>query len=327
MSGTRPFVCASDEISMAELPGHRHDVRVPLHADEIHLDVSLVRALVDRAFPEYAGHALEAARDSGSSNALFRLGSDLVVRLPRQPGGGATIDKEARWLPYVGERVTVAVPEIVGIGEPALGYGERWAITRWLDGAIPAPGYAASRGLATDLARFVRELRAMEVPAGAAEDESLSWYRGERLSELDQDFRESVDECRGLGLDLDLDDVLRVWGLAAEASRTVESAPAWYHGDLLAENLLVRDGRLAAVLDFGGLSIGDPTVDLAVAWEVLDEQGRREFRQAVDVDDATWAASRGWALLIAVITFPYYGATMPRRCADRLAMAHAALAG
>ena len=299
---------------------------MPLHADELHVDVSLVRALVDRAFPQYAEHALEPARDSGSSNALFRLGSDLVVRLPRQPGGGSTIDKEARWLPYVGDRVTVAVPELVGIGEPALGYGERWAITRWLDGTVPTPSYAAGPGLARDLARFVTELRAMEVPAGAAEDESLSWYRGVPLWELDQDFRESVEECRGLGLDLDLDEVLRVWDLAAEASRTVESTPTWYHGDLLAENLLVRDGRLAAVLDFGGLAIGDPTVDLAVAWEVLGDDGRREFRQALDLDDASWTASRGWALLIAVITFPYYGTTMPRRCADRLAMAQAALA-
>ena len=298
---------------------------MPLHADELRLDLSLVRALVDRAFPEYAGRALEPASDSGSSNALFRLGSDLVVRLPRQPGGGSSIDKEARWLPYVGERVTAAVPEIVGIGEPALGYGERWAITRWLDGSVPEP-HVGGPGLARDLAGFVTELRAMEVPADATGDESLSWYRGMRLWEIDQDVRESVEECRGLDLDLDLEDVLRVWALAAEASRTVASAPAWYHGDLLAENLLVRDGRLAAVLDFGGLAIGDPTVDLAVAWEVLDEDGRREFRQALDLDDATWMASRGWALVLAVITFPYYGATMPRRCADRLAMAQAALA-
>ena len=301
-----------------------------LHADELAVDAGLVRRLVDDAFPQYSAHALEPARESGSSNALFRLGDDLVVRLPRQPGGGATIDKEERWLPFVDTHLTVAVPEVVGVGEPALGYSERWAITRWLPGTAPAvpPTAAGSREpLARDLARFLTELRAIPVPSDASTDESLSWYRGLPLPELDGDFRDTVNDCRHLDLDLDLDDVLRVWDEAAEGSRTAASAPTWYHGDLLAENLLLRDRHLAAVLDFGGLAIGDPTVDLAVAWEVLDAEGRTELRRALDLDDATWAASRGWALLIALITFPYYGATMPRRCADRLVMAQAALAG
>ncbi len=102
----------------------------------------------------------------------------------------------------------------------------------------------------------------------------------------------------------------------------------WFHGDLLVENLLVdQTGGLAAVIDFGGLALGNPTVDLVVAWEALDDEGRRVLRRALDVDDATWTASRGWALLIALITFPYYGTSMPVRCADRLAMAQAAIRG
>lgn len=298
----------------------------PLHADELTIDLDLVRRLVDRAFPEMAERDLAPAPGSGSSNALFRLGDDLVVRLPRQPGGGETILKEARLLPRVAPHLTVTVPEVVAIGEPDLGYDEAWSITRWLDGTPPVIPVAGSE-LPLDLARFVRELRAVEVRPEDAADESLSWYRGSRLADLDADFRESVEECRGLGLDLDLDEVLRVWDLAAEASRSVEGPPRWYHGDLLAENLLVDGGRLAAVLDFGGLSIGDPTVDLVVAWEVLDSDGRQAFRRALDLDDPTWTTARGWALLIAVITFSYYGATMPRRCADRLVMAQAAIAG
>jgi aminoglycoside phosphotransferase (APT) family kinase protein len=106
----------------------------------------------------------------------------------------------------------------------------------------------------------------------------------------------------------------------------VTRAVRWYHGDLLAENLLVADGRLAAVLDFGGLSVGDPTVDLVAAWEVLDADSRAVFRRAVDVDDATWLTVAGWALLLAVMTFPYYGDTMPARCASRRAMAANVLA-
>ena len=98
------------------------------------------------------------------------------------------------------------------------------------------------------------------------------------------------------------------------------------HGDLLAENLLVRDGRLAAVLDFGGLAVGDPTVDLIVAWEVLDPASREVFRRAVGVDETSWLRGRAWALSLALITFPYYWSTMPDRCASRLAVARSVLA-
>lgn len=304
-----------------------------LHADELPVDLPLVRRLVNDAFPEYRSLVLVPMQDFGSSNVLFRLGDSLIVRLPRQVGGGASVDKEATWLPYVSRNVTTAVPTVLRVGEPALGYPEHWAITSWVPGARPPRRGARSRrhdtvALAEGIAGFLSELRAMEAPAGAADDPALSWYRGLPLADLDADYREAAAACRVLGVDLDIDAALRVWDRAVDASSSVESAFAWYHGDLLRENLLVTDsGELAAVLDFGGLGIGDPTVDLVVAWDALDSAGRRVLRDALDVDDATWTASRGWALLLAMITFPYYGSTMPNRCTERLAMADAALAG
>jgi aminoglycoside phosphotransferase (APT) family kinase protein len=304
-----------------------------LHADELLIDIALVRQLVDRAFPEYVDEDLRHLNDSGSSNALFRLGNDKLVRLPRQPGGGASIDKEASWLPYVAPHVTVEVPEVVGVGEPDLDYPERWAITTWLHGTRPTtprsiPRDNGTEGLAEDLVQFLTELRGMEVPERAKADKALSWYRGLPLWDLDADFRGTAVECRELGISLDVDEALRVWDRAVDASRAVEPADSWYHGDLLVENLLLNyTGGLAAVIDFGGLALGNPTVDLVVAWEALDDDGRRVLRRALDVDDATWTASRGWALLIAMITFPYYGVSMPARCADRLAMAEAAIKG
>ena len=304
-----------------------------LHADELPIDVALVRGLVDRSFPEYADDELWPLGDSGSSNALFRLGQGRVVRLPQQPGGGEGIAKEASWLPYVGSRVSVQVPAVVAVGESDRGYPERWAIASWLYGSRPSRGPSASARsrssvLAHDLARFLRELRAMEVPRGAREDAALSSYRGLPLWHLDTEFREAAAACRNLGLDLDVAAALRVWDRATECSRATHAGDTWLHGDLLAENLLVdRSGGLSAVLDFGGLSLGDPTVDLVVAWEVLDKDARQVFRRAVGVDESTWTVSRGWALLIALITFPYYGTSMPQRCCDRLTMATAALSG
>ena len=246
--------------------------------------------------------------------------------MPRQPGGSATVHKEAEWLPWVGDHLTVPTPVVVGVGEPGLGYPEAWSIMSWLPGRR-ADGLGGLR-LAGDLAQFVSQLRATPVLAAATTDERLRWYRGDLLTTLDEDFQEAAAACRSLPIALDIDRALAVWSEAVAAAATRTAEKTWYHGDLLVENLLVDEqGELAGVLDFGGLGVGDPTIDLIVAWEALDRPGRLAFWSALDVDDAEIAVSRGWALLIAFLTFPYYGATMPRRWADRLVMAQAAIDG
>lgn len=324
------------EISSTTAPAYRWNRHVtgPLHDDEFLIDVRLVRALVDRALPECASLPLSPLRASGSSNALFRLGDELLVRLPRQPGGSATIEKEARWLPQIGPLLPVAVPQVVAIGEPDLGYPERWSVVCWLDGEVPtvvdpvsdpAPTRCA---LARDLAIVVNALRDIEVPHSALADPELRWYRGAPLRTRDVSTRRVVEVCRAISdLDLDLDAALRVWeeAMALPDIGQQASNPRWYHGDLLAENLLVRDGRLAAVLDFGGLAVGDATVDLIVAWEVLDTASREIFRRVVGADEESWLRGRAWALSLALGTFPYYWRTMPDRCAGQLAVARSVL--
>ena len=306
-----------------------------LHADELAIDAELVSRLVAHALPDHAGLTVRPLASTGSSNALFRLGDGLVVRLPRQPGGTATIAKEQQWLPVVAASVTVTVPEVVAVGEPDVGYPERWAVTRWIDGVHPSVPWDATRpssshALAQQLSRFIGELRSMPVPPEAVGDPALSWYRGRPLADVDGDLRAAVAWCRDaadLGLDLDLDRALGIWEAALDAEHSVDAASTWFHGDLLAENILLdRRGGLTGVLDFGGLAVGDPTVDLVVGWEVLDEQGREVLRRELAVDDATWSKARGWALLIALNTFPYYWRTMPGRCAARRELAAAVLA-
>lgn len=305
-----------------------------MHDNETPIEISAVRKLVDRAFPHYAQLPLSRLSALGSTNVLFRLGDELLVRLPRQPGGGAAINKERLWMPVMGRALPVEVPEVVAIGEPAFGFGERWSIVGWLAGVRPAacvPGDAAMPErsiLADDLANTIIALRSVEVSEAAATDPDLRAYRGRSLMAFDEQMRRNILRCRSIeNLDLDLDAALAVWSDALRVPGANEAGPdRWYHGDLVAENLLLRDGRLTGVLDFGGLSVGDPTVDMHGAWELFDPPAREAFRTRLGVNDAEWLRGRAWALAIALGTFTYYWNKMPTRISDRLAMARSVLA-
>jgi aminoglycoside phosphotransferase (APT) family kinase protein len=283
--------------------------------------------------PAYADAPVHRLASSGSTNALFRLGEDLLVRLPRQPGGSATISKEATWLPLLGRQLPLPVPDVVAVFEPDRDYPERWSVVRWIDGAHPVvvdPDTAVDprrEDLAKDLATFLDALRQAEVPARAVNSPSLQSYRGEPLATMDHATRENIERCRSLeDFEFDLDAADQIWAEAMRLPGTADrTTTRWYHGDLAAENLLVRDGVLAAVLDFGGLSVGDPTVDLVVAWEVLDPPARELLRRQVGVDDATWLRGRAWALSITLMIW-YYWTTMPERRARCMAVGRNILA-
>ena len=202
--------------------------------------------------------------------------------------------------------------------EPDHGYPERWSVVRWIEGAHPEvvdPDTSVDprrEDLAKDLASVLLAFSQAEVPARAIGNPHLRAYRGEPLATMDEDTRDNIERCRNLDdFAFDLDAAERVWADAMRLPGIAERAtPRWYHGDLAAENLLMRDGGLTAVLDFGGLSLGDPTVDLIVAWEVLDPPARELFRRQVGVDDATWLRGRAWALSITLMIW-YYWTTLP----------------
>jgi len=300
---------------------------VQLHDDQLPIDEALVRSLIASQFPQYSGLPLHQLDLSGSTNTLFRLGDDLVVRLPLQPGAGAAIVSERRWSEVFRTRLPVALPETVAIGRPGSGYPEPWAILRWLPGDRPgayepgAPSDPVRSRLAADLAAVITALRDTPLTEQAVHDPRLRGYRGRSLAEFDPSVRGYLADCRADGdIDLDLDLAQQVWERALELPGSGQpAADRWYHGDLVAENLLVRDGRLAAVVDFA-VSVGDPTVDLHGAWELFDPPAREVFRQRLQVDDATWLRGRAWALGIALGTFSYYWHSLPARRHDRLAM-------
>ena len=304
-----------------------------LHKNELPISLELVRSLVQDQFPNYADLPVTPLGATGSTNRLFRLGPELLVRLPRQPDSGKGIKKEAHWVPKLSAQLPLNTPEILHLGEPDDAYPEVWAITRWLDGELPRvwqPGDPEDPGanqLAEDLAAFIQALQNIEVTGEAKADGALRWYRGLALVEYDSVFRRTLEYCRSrVDIDLDFAAIELIWTATLQLAGAKTAGPdCWYHSDLVAENLLLQDDRLTTVLDFGGLAIGDPTIDLHGAWELFGPSARSAFRRALGVGEEQWLIGRAWALAIALGALSYYWQTMPERCRDRLAMVRAVL--
>jgi aminoglycoside phosphotransferase (APT) family kinase protein len=273
-----------------------------MHADELDIDADLVRRLVAAQFPQWAELPLTPVEPRGTDNALYRLGEDMVARLPTRERTSATLKKEQRWLPRLAPQLPLAVPLPLANGMPSEDYPLEWAIYRWLKGEnATAERVTDIHRLATDLAQFVGALQQIDAADGPPPGEH-NFGRGSPLSTRDKAARAAI-----VSLDDSIDTamVTAAWETALEAPDWAH-APVWFHGDLDARNMLVAEGRLTAIVDFGCLGVGDPACDVAVAWKVLSADTRPVFRDALSVDDATWARARGWALSQALIALPYY---------------------
>ena len=273
-----------------------------MHADELPVDVALARALLEDQFPEWADLQLERVASFGTDNALFRLGGDMVVRLPRIEWATRDIEKDARWLEQLRPLLPVEIPQLLATGTPGEGYPWTWGIYRWLDGENPVVGaIARPKELARDIGRFaaaVRRLRLRDTRPGSRAGPLL-----ERDAEVRRAIGEVADEFDALAVEAEWDDSLEAppW----------DGPPVWTHGDLLRGNLLLREGRLAAVIDWSLLGVGDPACDAIVAWSVLPEETRADFRRQAGFDEAAWARGRGWALCCGLLQIPYYTDTNP----------------
>ncbi len=280
-----------------------HDYRsqVKMHEDEIDIDVSLVRRLLTQQFPHLAERPIAVVRSTGTVNAIFRLDHDLYVRLPRVGTWAESIDREWTWLPRLAPHISLIIPKPLAQGKPANGYPYPWAIYHWIEGFSYRDDLIGDeRQVAYDLVNFILELRGVDM---------LGAPRGGRrpLIELDAATRSAIESSRGV---IDTQAVSAAWALSLE-SHPWDGKPVWIHGDLLKSNLLVQGGRICAVIDFGGVGIGDPAADVVPAWSVFNKVGRETFRQALDVDDKTWSRARGYALHQALMIIPYYPKTNP----------------
>lgn len=263
-----------------------------MHADELEIDESLVRRLLAEQFPQWRALPLQRAPMSGTDHAIFRLGDELSVRLPRRAGTHEPGEKERMWLPKLAPLLPFAVPVPVARGRPASGYPYAWAVHTWVAGeTMPVAAIDAIQA-AGDLAGLIEALGRVS-PVGAPPG------RGIPLAERDAGVRHWLARFDGDPR------VAGEWERAL-AAPPWRGAPVWHHGDLDARNWLIRDGRISGVIDWSEMGVGDPACDLMVAWKLHSPAARDALRAALPADDATWERARGWVLSQAVAILAYY---------------------
>jgi aminoglycoside phosphotransferase (APT) family kinase protein len=277
-----------------------------MHPDEQPTSVDLVRRLVAAQFPAWAGLPVVPVTSSATIHALYRLGDGLVARLPRLDHSDRQARLDRDWLPRLAPYLPLAVPEQVALGAPGEGYPFTWSVCRWLAGGEPGPDLDQDHA-ARSLGAFVSALSGIRGSDGPPADGSMPAERGVHVRVQDDDVRSHLAE---LGDRVDGQRLTAAWE-GALAAPAYDGTPVWVHGDLLPGNLLARDGRLTAVIDFGAFGSGDPAIDLVPAWTLLDAPARAVFREAVGCDAATWTRGRGWALSIGVGGYSYYRRTNP----------------
>ncbi len=267
------------------------------HEDELRVDIALARRLIEKQFPEFADLPIAELEEHGTDHTLYRLGDDMVMRLPirNQPNHQAL--REAEWVPFLAPQLPLELPRQIAIGEPDGDYPVQWSIAGWIDGERATPETVDLVAAARDLAGFIRALHACDATGGPKPGD-VTFLRGLSL----KGWRERIEEWIAKA-DVDLGQAVKLWYLALDADEW-NRPPLWFHGDLPG-NLIQRDGSLVGVID-AAYGVGDPACDLMAGWTFFRGEARRVFFDEVGMDDATVARSRGWALGPALIGITYY---------------------
>lgn len=261
------------------------------------ISVALVGQLVAAQFPQWAHLPIKPVECGGWDNRTFRLGEGMTVRLPSAAAYAAQVGKEHRWLPRLAPLLPLPIPVPLAKGVPNHGYPWHWSIYQWIEGENATIERITNLPqFAITLAHFLAALQRID-PAGGPPPGQHNFFRGGALAVYDSETRHAIAT---LDDTIDTHAATAVWETALKA--TYHGPPVWVHGDIAAGNLLVKNGQLSAVIDFGCSGVGDPACDVTIAWTLLSGESRKAFYRTLPVDDATWARGRGWALWKGLIT-------------------------
>jgi aminoglycoside phosphotransferase (APT) family kinase protein len=281
-----------------------------VHENEVSIDVPLVQRLVGAQFPRWSDLPIRPVEVGGWDNKTFHLGEHMTVRLPSAESYVPQVEKEHRWLPELAPRLPLPIPVPLAKGRPGSGYPFPWSVYPWIESETATVGRIEDLvEFATTLADFLVALQQID-PTGGPPPGPHNFFRGGSLKVYDAETRQALDALNG---GIDTRAACEVWGSALDAAW--HGPPVWFHGDVAWGNLLVEEGRLSAVIDFGTSGVGDPSCDLAISWTLFGGESREAFRTVLQPDDATWARGRGWTLWKALITLagsPNSGSRDPR---------------
>ncbi|HEX3301837.1 MAG TPA: aminoglycoside phosphotransferase family protein [Thermomicrobiales bacterium] len=268
-----------------------------LQAGKLLVDVPLVRRLIDTQFPQWSELPIRPVAHDGWDNWTFHLGDDMTVRLPSAAGYAEQVEKEQHWLPRLAPVLPLPIPVPLAMGMPDAEYPWHWSVYEWLDGEVATIERIADLPrFASTLADFLVALQQADATGGPPPGQHNFW-RGGPLTVYDDETRQALKTLEGA---IDIDAARAVWETALAA--TWHGSPVWFHGDVAFGNLLVKNGELYGVIDFGTSGVGDPSCDLAIAWTLFAGESREVFRAALPLDEGTWARGRGWTLWKALIT-------------------------
>jgi aminoglycoside phosphotransferase (APT) family kinase protein len=262
-------------------------------AAEIEITEDLVRRLLGEQHPDIAGLPINPL-SNGWDNAIFRLGDDHTVRLPRRQMAAVLVEHEQQWLKVLAPRLPIPIPVPTRVGVPSDQYPWQWSICPWFEGEMAADTSLSDP--AVEALRLGEFLYSLHVAAPVAAPGNP--FRGQPISEITPRFESNLER---LGSSIDEGVARARWRELADVPEW-EDAPVWLHGDLHTANVLVNEGSLSAVIDFGDITSGDPAVDLAIAWMLFDGPQRDTLRVAAGhIDDATWSRGQAWALHFALV--------------------------
>lgn len=264
----------------------------------MYITVDLVKELINGQYPEFSNLEIKMVEKSGHDNRTFHLGNTMSVRLPSGPSYASQIEKELTWLPKLKPYLSLPIPSPIAKGEPSAKYPFSFAINRWIEGETADYNTVDNLNqLALDLANFLKELQSIDASLGPIAGEH-NFYRGGSLKVYDNETRVTLEKLKDV---FDTNVLENIWNTALQS--TYENKPVWIHGDIAIGNLLVKDGKLSSVIDFGILGTGDPACDYVMAWTFFDSESRKIFKDTISCDEETLNRAKGWALWKALITY------------------------